>query len=166
MTAGYSVASARDVDRSALFALFDAAREADPTYLTPVTRGLIPLGTWLDRRPPAWARVAVDTGGRVVGHLAVDRTPVPHPLWGPLPSSAVWELYRVVVHPGHRRRGIGRLLTTHAHDTFRDKLWAAPQRGSAMHQLLARSGWCAEDSRTIRWSGTPAPGIFLTAPAT
>ncbi|MET0928846.1 MAG: GNAT family N-acetyltransferase [Aeromicrobium sp.] len=62
-------------------------------------------------------------------------------------------LYRLAVHPGHRRRGLGRLLLDHAEQRFAD---AGGKRADAMvldENELGRSLWeAAGYTRQDEWS--------------
>ena len=97
-------------DAAAIGAVFDAAVRAGWSYLGDlVAEPMFTAQDWdrlvADHTPPNVLLVAVDEANGVVGFTAV------HPEDG--------EMFLLVVHPAHARRGIGRTLLAAAHDALR-----------------------------------------------
>jgi L-amino acid N-acyltransferase YncA len=89
-------------DRAAIVRFVERIPEGDRTFFKENMAEPETVDRWM--RPDASRSVAVD-GDAVVGYVAV----VPLQGW----SSHVGEV-RVIVHPDHRGRGIGRALARHA----------------------------------------------------
>lgn len=100
----------------ALRRFLDALPEGDVTFIKEDVHDPSVAEGWVREDGPARRRLAVEDSGDVLGLVSV------RPLVGW--SSHVGEL-RLVVHPGHRGRGLGRLLARHA---LREALEAGLQK--------------------------------------
>jgi L-amino acid N-acyltransferase YncA len=92
-------------DGAELLAFFLRVPAGERTFFKEENVDAETVAAWLAPAARGRRAIAVDAGGRVVGHVAV----VPLPGW----SDHVGEL-RLIVDPEHRRQGLGRTLARRA----------------------------------------------------
>ncbi|HEX6370194.1 MAG TPA: GNAT family N-acetyltransferase [Longimicrobium sp.] len=118
----------REVVRQAAELLVEGFRADWPDAWPRIEDALAELATFAtDDERVAWA--AVDAEGRVAGWIGAIR------MYG----GNVWELHPIVVHPGHRGRGMGRALVEFLADAAREAgaftLWVGSDDEAGMTSL-------------------------------
>ena len=118
----------RDVVRQAAELLAEGFRADWPDAWPRIEDALAELATFAtDDERIAW--VAVDAEGRVLGWIGAIR----------MYDGNVWELHPLVVHPGHRGRGVGRALVEFLANAAREEgaftLWVGTDDEAQMTSL-------------------------------
>lgn len=158
-----SVRDHRPDDDVELEAMLRAHCAIDPDYPQPLFRDA-PLVVWAAAHTDV-LRLVAHKGPLLVGHAGACSVPDSSPtarIWCEhlgLPADALAEVTRAVVHPEHRRRGIGDTVTTHVVRRLRDRglvpVATAREDRDASLAMMDAHGWSVIGRRTGPVSGDP-----------